>query len=422
MGVGIIPVGRTDAEVDAELDALPSRFGRSDDVSRTVKNLGGVHGARLTFVTQFATGHGWSLGTDWADSTSAPLFGSNCISMTSSANTARNADSPAATNLVLDITNRPVVLWLRQTGTVSNIRVFLGNSDFTSYVRVDPNVTATRTGWFAVELWANGPDVAETFGTPTLNSIARIRIQARSATGGTLQVGGIATRETHPWYPNGVMAFCFDDGFVTDWSVARPKLAEYGWSASAHVNMQAIDSGSDYLTTDMLQALVDIYGWEVGAQSSTTANDTSWAAWTSEQVATEVATMRTWERTLGLNQRIFAPPTGALNQTMLSVFKADYDGVRITGSGVWPRQSYPALDRWRVRSSSFTTSITTADITDAIDAVVETGGLYVVTLHSLLSGRETQFGAIVDHAASTGIEVLPLSEAILARRTSVRAA
>lgn len=35
MGVGIIPVGRTDAEVDAELDALPSRYLTQTDAATT---------------------------------------------------------------------------------------------------------------------------------------------------------------------------------------------------------------------------------------------------------------------------------------------------------------------------------------------------------------------------------------------------
>ncbi len=50
MGVGIIPVGRTDAEVDAELDALPSRYGTVNFAATSYELLNPGNGPHTTLI------------------------------------------------------------------------------------------------------------------------------------------------------------------------------------------------------------------------------------------------------------------------------------------------------------------------------------------------------------------------------------
>lgn len=396
-------------DTKAKLDALVQRY-----VPREVD--------RLSLVTNWATGHGWTLGTAGSVITNDPVWGGTALRITPAAAATNYQVSWSGT--AIDTTGKRFVMWARvpNVQSLSYLRLQV-HSSATDWVRFEhPSNgnnydTGPLDGWVAFEF--SPSSVGASAGTVNWAAINELRVSTYRATGvDHIDVGAIALRAPTSRYPNGVVTWSFDDWHVTDYTVGKAKLDTKGWVGSAFICPKRLeDEGATSIgyAREMQDA-----GWDMCAHSYDLTSHVAWTTWTEQQLMVE------WERTkrkmidLGLTSGIdhLATPTGAHSAAMVRLARDGWwSTIRATGQVDKPRLPVP-VDPYRHGCLSFTTLDTAGlnAIKSGLDDARANGGHYIVNAHDLTDATtRANWEAAVDYAASIGIASAPYVKVVTGR-------
>jgi peptidoglycan/xylan/chitin deacetylase (PgdA/CDA1 family) len=380
-------------------------------------------------------GHAWTKtggqGTVDLNDTTDVMWGTQAVKVTSPGTNSTDCHVTAS-GLTLDLTGRDPVLWVK-VDDVTKLRaleVRLGDATFANFYFFEFEAKATasrndrylRSGkWHRLVLpW--GAKSVDT-GTPNRAVINKIQVSPLDyGTGAaTVHIGGFGYQPQATEYPNGVCVFIFDDGYLTQFTVARPYLDKYGFPATALPIVDIIGTNANYMTVAQLKELQDMHSWEVGAHAYTQGAHNAAGAFTSLSASAlddELRLNKMWLRENGFRgYDLHAYPQGLYNDAVISAVGSYYGVSRSQHS--YRRDTLPPTEPLRLRTFNLGSTQTLASAKAAVDEAAANKELLIYTLHDLVSPASTgnqwtpsDFQALVDYVASKNMAVRTLGDAL----------
>lgn len=401
--------------------ATPADAGRSPVTARKWP--------QLTILSDMSSG--WSanfaLTSNVAD-TSDYALGTSSVYMTT--NTTAGA-CYAETHSIpsTDMTGRGLIVWMKidSTSDIANIvRIFVDMtsdaSGDTNFFRANfyagNNKLPIKVGeWYPLQI-SNAQFRTDGGGTPNIAAILGVRVQVYAANGVSLpiRIGGVASySETSQAWPNGVISLCFDDSPSGGWTYAVPKLASRGWAGTLFPIIGSIDTAGS-LTMAQVQAIQNVYGWEIGAHATTTATHVDYTTQTTSWIRAEQLSMRRWQQANNFRSSSFAYPIGPYSAAATQEVAGHWESARSTGDLI---DSVKTVDLQRMGSLVCNSSTTLATAKARVDAVVAGKGWLKFTFHNIVaaspSGNDwlaSDFNSLMDYIASKGIPVARIADVL----------
>jgi peptidoglycan/xylan/chitin deacetylase (PgdA/CDA1 family) len=252
-------------------------------------------------------------------------------------------------------------------------------------------------------------------GSPVRSTVQSVRLVANDNNTGPLTVywGGLGSAQdpTNPW-PNGVISLTFDDSGNKQFTVAAPKLSQYGYRGTLY---PILDSTG--LTQAQIRILHDRMGWEIGAHATTTAAHAAGLTGLSLAAAdAEVRATRQYLLDNSYEADTFAYPLGNTNAAVQDIVRKYFLAARSTyGNSMetWPPSNLMNLHSYNVGAYTITQLKALADkvkanrdgatfmIHDIPDTKVGTNDI-----------SKADFESFVDYLATLGIPVMPYREVV----------
>jgi peptidoglycan/xylan/chitin deacetylase (PgdA/CDA1 family) len=212
-----------------------------------------------------------------------------------------------------------------------------------------------------------------------------------------------------------MVTISIDDGFQSQFDLARPALNKRGMKATYYLIEQPIQQNwSGYLTLSEARTLA-AEGNEIGDH---TVSHPHLPQVSATQLEQELANSKSW---LQANLAIptvadFASPYGEFNDAVIGRVKAYFASHRTQVMG----RVFSDDDRYRLRGAYVRNNTKAAEIQSWIDETVVEGSWLILTFHEFTSGtptRETQyatasFAAVLDYLQARGIAVVTVAEGL----------
>lgn len=423
---------------------VPSMFPRTRLPRRPV--------ALTSYIMQ--TGHGWAPGgagtaTSDANDTTDFILGTQSIRVTTTGTAAQS--QVRKTGLSFDLTDKMFRLIFKVTDVthLNRIELIVASSSFANFFKwtfhthsgVNPNI-AQSGEWVTVQFgWS---DVTSASGSYSINSngtpsttVGFDALQLNVFDDGVaaityrLQAVEILS-DISATFPNGVISITFDDSYVTQYSLARPKMDALGYRGTAYTIADVIDSNHNvYMNLSELKSLQNFSGWEIAGHAYSSSNHgqtNGFASLTAEQTHTDFTKLKLWLNDNGFNSDNFAYPKGHFGVTT--------DGVPVDeiASKYWATSRSiisetkealsPAMPQ-RIRAKTGISSVgtTVASIIAAggmLDRTLNSGDWLILCLHKIVTGTatatdeisQTDFNTLMDAINSRAIPVFPINDVI----------
>jgi peptidoglycan/xylan/chitin deacetylase (PgdA/CDA1 family) len=372
-----------------------------------------------TFLTRFASGHGWIStaggggGSIDLNSTEQAAFGFQSVKVVSGT----GSSYTEKTGMTVDLSASSLLVWVYVADTSVAFTVYAGDDSFTNYYLWSGGFS--ETGWQVAEFFK---DDATPTGSPSAAAITHIRLRVE-ATSKTAYFGAVATRPYNLDYPNGLVTFTFDDGGVSNFTEGRAKLDQHGFPATAFIIADQIGADANYMTLANLKHLRDISGWEVGAHAYNLAighAGTGYIGLTAAQLDAEAYQLKEWLVSNGFKSDNWASPFGSSNDTVWAVMRRYFRTHRtvMTTIGSYPRRSAPPVLPHRLPSLCWDTASTSvANFQTEIDNAAATNTWLVLCFHTIVASGATggainraDFATIVDYVNTSGCAVKTMQE------------
>jgi peptidoglycan/xylan/chitin deacetylase (PgdA/CDA1 family) len=395
-----------------------------------------------TLLTTFGSGHGWvsgsgSAGTVNLNDTSDFVLGSQCISVTTSGggNVGGQRTLIEKTGIAsFDMTAKSLRIWFKLVAVTNLNRLNLNvGQDSSNFYSIDIGFPAgdarnlhTPGNWTVVDV--DLQTLASTVGAPSPTACTYLRFGITDVGGGgtaTVRLGGVAlVDKPTTLYPNGVITIGFDDGYVDQYTTARPVLDKYGFPATCYVIQDLIPATASgtYMGLDQLKSLQDLSGWEIAAHAATVANHNitgGFSALTDTQLRAEFEPHKRWLLkngfTSGANH--FAYPQGFWSEASVAVAREYFTTARTIQGAFF---SGPRLADWQ-RTHCYPINAGTASgtLTALVDAVKANKSWLQVYTHRVLgtgaSGTQIDtatFTTFIDYIATQGVAVRTVGQVV----------
>lgn len=251
--------------------------------------------------------------------------------------------------------------------------------------------------------------------SPRLRSLlpaAAAALIAASACG-----GGTTTTEEPAHVPSvpferPIVSITFDDANDTQYALAAPLLAEYGYRATYYLLTGSMNSPGR-LSTAQAKELVAA-GHEMGSH---TRSHPDLTAATPAKVADELTSSAAWiEENVGVpGVKSFAFPWGRTNDDVAAAVKEVYGSARLVEGGL----NFKDSDRLRLRAYSLDQDTPPAFVFARLDQACSTRTWAIFVLHGITTGAATDYAynlddlrAVLDGLKQRQVTVLPVGEAV----------
>lgn len=239
-------------------------------------------------------------------------------------------------------------------------------------------------------------------------------------------------------FPNGVVSIVFDDSWDSQYTLARPKMDQYGYRGTNYQIAERVGQAGR-VTLPQLQSLQEDSGWEVAGHAYTTAlHDNRLTSGTAQQVDDELRNLRSWLVSNGFSGDSFAYPGGNFELTsdgqpiekiVQRYFSSGRTILSTYGSAVnilkeqWPPPrpmrmlSLSAIGDYPATGGMDDPAVLVA-AGGALDVTKRLGAWLILTFHIITSGTAAEdtecsqaaFDTIMGAINSYGIPVLPVSD------------
>jgi peptidoglycan/xylan/chitin deacetylase (PgdA/CDA1 family) len=274
--------------------------------------------------------------------------------------------------------------------------------------------------WITDERWVT-PSLSwspnSTIGTPSRARITDImlRVTDDATSAVTVELNGIAlVREPVSRYPRGVLTFNFDDNHESMITEAAQRLDARGFTATAYVIVGNI--GEPLRATLPQIQERHARGWDIAAHSFTfAAHNMRWPTIPYEVLEDDIVSSREWLMANGFTGYDHcAYPGGDFTNggttDVLSLVDRYFTSCRTIFQR--QREAVPPADAHKLRVFYVTKTTTLAAAKDAVDDAVAAREWIIVVFHRLVENpavstewRTSDFDALVDHVAASGIAV-----------------
>ena len=361
------------------------------------------------------------------------VLGGQAVKVTSNgagANTKITITPGAAINL----TGKSLVVWVKY----ENLSSFL--SGYPRFILGDTGLVNTYTwlaGSAAGQPWNLDGEwmritlpfgTATATGAPSRSSLGSLIMQVFDQSAGpvTVHVGGVALMAETTLFPSGVLSLAFDDGYLTQFSTAKPLMDSYGYRGTAYLITETLWNHAagfgSYMTLAQAQALEWYSGWEIGSHAFTAANHN--AGYVAIGDAAALADMQAAKGYL-ISQGFrspeqFAYPIGVYGPGTITGAQSVFgSGRSISTLGGQPDETFPPAKPHRLRSSPISAVSGIAAITTAITRAAANKEWVIATFHDIPSSASgnlqlstANFTTLLASIQSSGITVLPVSEVL----------
>ena len=370
----------------------------------------------ITWITKFASGHGWTTGASEIapNSAEAQILGTQGLKF-GPANVAaqKTIDSPTLSP-TLDMTGKLLVVAVKSLDTFGGgLNIYLANTGFTAYKlygNPDPKHYNVDDEWTFVTIH---PDAASTtVGTLDMAAIQKIRIGFDITTGTHAElVGGIGTIPIQTKYPNGVVSIDFDDNAGGQFSYARPLMVARGFPGT----ICAIGEGADnapngQFSVEYMHMLEDVFGWEIGGHARTFADHVDMRTLTDAQIEDAVLRNVEWLTANRFRSNYFAYPQGLSDPRVRNVVRRYFALGRTTGPDS-VAMNYPVTSSQMNLPCHFGTTV--ADITAKITQAAARKQWLSLGFHNFVPGASAggaiglaDFTTILDAIVAAGMPVV----------------
>lgn len=422
--------------------------------------------AGVTVVTQFQTGHGWTLLSGVTGDLNATgvghVAGTQCAWFRGNGNNSIVGCKRVA-GTAYDLTGKDIGLLLRVDepnqllGGSANFVLYIGNGNFSSYITFDMAASSSikyfpRRATSGVDYggsWVHftipvDPTATNSYtaksGAQTasqiLSNVTDWQIYHRDPAASTpakISVQEVYLVPKQTTYPNGVCCLTFDDNYLSCITKAAPMLAAVGGRATAYIIEDQVLVNSSFMSLEQTQQLQNEYGWCVGAHSALGADHEAGSgqglnALTASAAVADVTTERQWLRDsafTGYNHFayphgaycVYADGSGSVNDRVDETL-APYFRTQRTLYSKTP-ETLPPADPTKLRTFLSTTNSTTlAALKAAADVTKRVQGVMVVVFHQIVdssASSSTQWltadlQSFVDYAVSLGIPLRTVAE------------
>lgn len=269
---------------------------------------------------------------------------------------------------------------------------------------------------------------AQTTGSPVTTAITQIRIKLTSSAGTAtdVRVGAIMLAKNAYWtFPNGAVAFTFDDGRDGQFTYARQSLNARGIQGTFYLVDQYLGSDdNNYMTLAQAQQL-RAEGHVIGYHAATTAAHVSrypgiGAAAAAADLRASFANHLAWGLELAGEPRHFAWPGGEWdNATWAAVSALGLTSMRLTGGTAAIIDAFPPVDSRKIVAASSSAALTTLALKKAyIDAVKAQKAFGVFAEHQIFADATSasgtnwkEFNELLDYTISAGVAIIGMAEA-----------
>lgn len=293
---------------------------------------------------------------------------------------------------------------------------------------LDRNIYLLADEWITVTV-SRGNFVVGA-GTPAWTNITAIRISLFDVAG-TVVTARHNLLAHQPEPAAGVISLTFDDGWLSNYTIARPKMDAYGYPGTLYQIVQRAteaDAGTDTnaMTTAQITALHRHCGWEIAshAYSLTKHNSTGgFTDFTDAEIEEDFRLMRDWlvrNSFGGLGGEHFSWPRGKFNAAKLALAKRYFASVRTTHSQT--TETYPPADPSRLRCVNAGSGWTLAQLKAYVDLCKNQRAWGIFMFHDIvpvpsgaLAGIQTataDFNDLVDYIASQGVTVRTIGDVL----------
>ena len=221
-------------------------------------------------------------------------------------------------------------------------------------------------------------------------------------------------------YPNGVVSFSFDDDWSDGSGVAAPILASHDFAATSYVIADTVGR-SQRASLDELHAL-QAAGWDIAVHADTDEHHSiRYPKLSAAEVEDDMVDARAWLMEQGF--RGFdhcAYPGGDFtggSGDVLALAGRYFASCRSIYEQ--QRETYPPSDGRKLRVLYVTSTASLESLTQAIDGAREARAWIILVFHHLVTSpsRSTDwtpsdFAALVDYVAASGMEVAPVSQVL----------
>ncbi|UYZ01226.1 polysaccharide deacetylase family protein [Peribacillus frigoritolerans] len=256
-----------------------------------------------------------------------------------------------------------------------------------------------------------------TFGTPTRNNITGLQVRVKDNAAGPISVNFNSISAIDEGNKS-VVSITMDDGWLTQYTEARPSMDKHGFPATTYLITDVIGNDNKFMTMDMLKKLRDNNGWEMAAHAYTMAvHEAKYINVSEEVIDNEFRNLKNWlvEHGFHSGAEHFAFPGGAYNKTVLSYIRK-YFGTARTISETNQETLSPA-DPHRLRIFNVLSTTTLAAFQAQVDKCLANNTWLILCYHQFTDPATastqvtpTNFAAQMDYLASKGIPVRTIGD------------
>lgn len=427
-------------------------FGLFERIARVVKTTSDATVTMFSGISNNAdntlqAGHGWTLGNSPSGNlnyTGDFIYGSQCIKLVSNGSvTSATVTSPRLT--ALDVSSLMIRVWLKLDAasyTNLNNAFFYVGSGATQFLNF-ANTQFTGVGSTMVangEYAKPGEWVCYTFnpasfvnvtGTVDWTALQDFRVSVKDAGSGnaTILFGGIDFVANDAAYPHGVVSLTFDDSYVGAFTIARPKMEQYGYKGTFYLINSVIGTNNGtYMTQSQITQLQTL-GHELAAHSYYAADHNTtggFPAISVQELLLNFGLQKGYLHTNGFRGvNTFAYPQGLFDTTLLGYTKQQFACARTTTFR--SIETFPVADPYRLRSLtiaansglSITPNSTPGTVEWYLDQIYTYGGWLIIYSHDFVASgasgtqtNQTNWNTVIDYIATKGIPVRTVGDVL----------
>lgn len=382
--------------------------------------------AQDTVITNFQGAHGWTLqsaqGTQSNDTTNY-VKGTQSLKIVTDGVGSTIFTRSATLSPTMNLTGKQVKVWvyIDQPTHLNRLR-FMFSSDalatawYNWYVTDDIGMVKPNT-WVPITFsFGRGCTLN---GTPNRAAINKIQVQIIDDNTGvpvTVNIGGIAYFDEPR---EGVVSVTFDDGWDSQYTLARTKMDEYNLRGTIYAITDNLHHDTPgYMTTAQMKQMQDESGWDISCHTHshyTAPNDMTTK--TVDVIEAEFYKSKNWLLKNGFYKGAdeLALPSGMYDETkVLPIASKYFRSVRTT---VNYAETLPAAHPLKLRTYLVVSTTTTAQLQAAIDNAKNNKEWLILTFHKIVTTptvsteySTANFNAFVDYLAASGVAVRTVSE------------
>lgn len=357
---------------------------------------------KLTLISTFQTGHGFAssgVGTFDLDHVAADAAAGNQYARITTNGAGGGALLTKHGLPAFDSTGRRFAVLIRSNVDVnSTISVYLYNAVTTNFGLYTLNVSSSGDRPILVAdewtwVYFSAADLTSTGGTYDPAAITGWRLRVADANAPVvfdINAFGHFPRESAQG-ATGIVTFSVDDGYLSHRTYLAPKLAEYGWAASAFpISSIVNDLGTypAYMVPAQLRELETFYRWDIGGHAFDLAKHAGGGypnGWTDDQIISDILANIDWlQNVVGVRwSGIFAWPGGGVTKRVKDIVSRFYTYARSSKEPAPYQTALPSKPLDIASMSMNADRSSTAVYTDAIASAAANKTWLIFRIHDI---------------------------------------